>query len=341
MPPDLTQLARDARYQPQGGVVSAARRRQHRGAGPLASTAAAPATMTQTVAPIARGDMRIERQGTQRWLVVPMTPEQLWPQLQGVLAGARLHARDRQPETGVMETDWAENRAKLPQDWHPQRAWASVLDWHVRHRRARPVPHPRRTHAPPAARSTSATAAWWRSTPDERAGTTTMWQPRPSDPQLEAEFLSRLMVKLGARRRQARTAAATHGRGRGRGRRRPRRRRAPGRCPAGAATLEVDDGFDRAWRRVGLALDRSGFTVEDRDRAAGLYFVRYVDPANAGKEEPSFFDKMFGKDSKPVAPHSLPRAGQGDAAERARSRCSTQAAHPTRATTRAASSACC
>ncbi len=45
-----------------------------------------------------------------------------------------------------------------------------------------------------------------------------------------------------------------------------------------AATLEVDDGLDRAWRRVGIALDRSGFTVEDRDRAAGLYFVRYVDP---------------------------------------------------------------
>jgi outer membrane protein assembly factor BamC len=60
-----------------------------------------------------------------------------------------------------------------------------------------------------------------------------------------------------------------------------------------AATLQVDDGFDRAWRRVGVALDRSGFTVEDRDRTQGVYFVRYIDPAFAGKEEPNFFAKLF------------------------------------------------
>jgi outer membrane protein assembly factor BamC len=60
-----------------------------------------------------------------------------------------------------------------------------------------------------------------------------------------------------------------------------------------AATLQVDDGFDRAWRRVGVALDRSGFTVEDRDRTQGLYFVRYIDPAFAGKEEPNLFQKLF------------------------------------------------
>ena len=60
-----------------------------------------------------------------------------------------------------------------------------------------------------------------------------------------------------------------------------------------AAALQIDDAFDRAWRRVGLALDRSGFTVEDRDRAQGLYFVRYVDPALAGREQPGFFSRLF------------------------------------------------
>ncbi len=64
------------------------------------------------------------------------------------------------------------------------------------------------------------------------------------------------------------------------------------------AALEVDDGLDRAWRRVGIALDRSGFTVEDRDRAAGLYFVRYVDPASAGLDDSTgFFAKLFGGSS--------------------------------------------
>ena len=69
----------------------------------------------------------------------------------------------------------------------------------------------------------------------------------------------------------------------------PRARVLAGSNPA----LQVDDGFDRAWRRVGLALDRSGFTVEDRDRKNGLYYVRYVDPKLAGQEEPNFFQKLF------------------------------------------------
>jgi outer membrane protein assembly factor BamC len=56
--------------------------------------------------------------------------------------------------------------------------------------------------------------------------------------------------------------------------------------------VQISEGFDRAWRRVGLALDRTGFTVEDRDRSQGTYFVRYVEP-NADKKEPGFFAKLF------------------------------------------------
>jgi len=68
-----------------------------------------------------------------------------------------------------------------------------------------------------------------------------------------------------------------------------------------AATLEMDEPFDRAWRRVGLALDRSGFSVEDRDRTAGVYFVRYVDQ-KAVAAEPGFFSKLFSSGSAAVAP---------------------------------------
>ena len=63
----------------------------------------------------------------------------------------------------------------------------------------------------------------------------------------------------------------------------------------------IDEGFDRAWRRVGLALDRTGFTVEDRDRSQGTYFVRYV-PPNPDKKEPGFFGKMFGTGDKLTGP---------------------------------------
>jgi outer membrane protein assembly factor BamC len=69
----------------------------------------------------------------------------------------------------------------------------------------------------------------------------------------------------------------------------------------GTPVVQVDDGFERAWRRVGLSLDRTGFTVEDRDRAQGIYFVRYVEP-KADSKEPGFFSKLFGGGGKDAAP---------------------------------------
>jgi len=110
----------------------------------------------------------------------------------------------------------------------------------------------------------------------------TVWQPRAADPELETEFLRRLMVKLGVSEEQAKAAAT-----------------APVPVAAGARmttanevpVVQLDEGFDRAWRRVGVSLDRTGFTVEDRDRSQGVYFVRYVAPAD--KKEKGFFSKLF------------------------------------------------
>jgi outer membrane protein assembly factor BamC len=122
--------------------------------------------------------------------------------------------------------------------------------------------------------------------PNRQEQAQTIWTPRPNDPQLEAEFLSRMMVKLGAKEDAARTAAASPVNVGGTA----RARQIPDQP---AATLQVDEGFDRAWRRVGLTLDRSGFTVEDRDRASGLYFVRYVDPKDLATTDPGLIAKMF------------------------------------------------
>jgi outer membrane protein assembly factor BamC len=65
--------------------------------------------------------------------------------------------------------------------------------------------------------------------------------------------------------------------------------------------LEIKDGFERAWRRIGLALDRGSFTVEDRDRAKGIYFVRYLDPDYEAKvrSQQGLLSKIFSSD-KPV-----------------------------------------
>jgi outer membrane protein assembly factor BamC len=119
-----------------------------------------------------------------------------------------------------------------------------------------------------------------------RDSNSTFWTHRPSDPGLEAEFLTRLMVKLGSNEQAAREVVAKAA---------PTAPTTPARARAqGQSALVVDEGFDRAWRRVGLALDRGGFTVEDRDRAGGLYFVRYVDPSKAQTNaEQGFFAKLF------------------------------------------------
>ena len=124
-----------------------------------------------------------------------------------------------------------------------------------------------------------------------KQGDSTVWQPRPSDPELEAEFLRRMMVKLGINQEQSKALIAS-------GATKSTSRVAN---VNGAPVVQIDENFDRAWRRVGLALDRTGFTVEDRDRTQGTYFVRYVDP-NTDKKEPGFFSKIFSGSAPAVAP---------------------------------------
>jgi outer membrane protein assembly factor BamC len=281
VPPDLTQLARDSRYQPQGGVISAAAAAATPGGG---SNAAAVQGANPMVAVSARGDVRIERQGQTRWLVTPLTPEQLWPQLTAFWQqrGFSLDVADQQ--IGVMETNWSENRAKLPDDVVRNtvgRLLGTLYDSGERDR------YRTRVERTPAGSEVFISHRGVVEVYTSERKEATTWRARPADPQLEAEFLSRLMVALGAKDDAPRTSVAAV---LGAPEAAARARTLSGRP---APTLEVDDPFDRAWRRVGLALDRSGFTVEDRDRAGGLYYVRYVDPASVGKDEPNWFQRTW------------------------------------------------
>lgn len=281
IPPDLTQLARDSRFTPSGGAVSAS---TFQGAASApAGGAAAPVVATSTpVAPSQLGDVRIERQGNQRWLVTALPPEQLWPRLQAFWKDSGFTLVVDQPATGVMETEWNENRAKLPQDivrGTIGRLLDSVYSTGERDKFRTRVE-----------RTAAGSEVYISHRGVEEVYTSaqkdsTVWQPRPADPQLEATFLARLMTRLGVTEEVAKTAVAAAPAA-------PARARIVTGQPS--ATLQVDDNFDRAWRRVGLALDRSGFTVEDRDRGQGLYFVRYIDPKDVGKAEKGFFARLFG-----------------------------------------------
>ncbi|GAP37545.1 outer membrane protein assembly factor BamC [Piscinibacter sakaiensis] len=280
VPPDLTQLARDGRVPQPGAVVSASTFQS--------GTVAAPQPTAGVAPPKPNADLRIERQGNERWLVTSIPPEQLWPQLQAFWRDIGFQLVIDQPQTGLMETEWAENRAKLPNDLL-RRTLGRIIDplystgekdkFRTRVERAGSGSEVFISHRGLVEIYTNAQKE------------TTAWQPRPSDPQLEGEFLQRLMVALGAKEETAKSVVAASATTAP-----PARARVLADQPT--PTLQVDDGFDRAWRRVGLALDRGGFTVEDRDRSQGVYFVRYVDPAQAGQEEPGFFSRLLGGGKK-------------------------------------------
>jgi outer membrane protein assembly factor BamC len=279
VPPDLTQLSRDNRFAVPGGVVTAS------GYQSGASTPGA-AVAANTV-----GDVRIERSGNQRWLVVGRAPEQIWPVVKDFWLENGFLLTQEQQSTGILETDWAENRAKLPQDFIRNtlgRVFDSLYDTGERDKF--------RTRLERSTANASNTEVYisHRGMVEKvvSGSTGTVWEPRAPSPELEAEFLQRLMVRLGSSPEQAKTQVAA----------------APAAKPqarvgnaAGRPVVELDDGFDRAWRRVGLALDRSGFTVEDRDRQQGLYFVRYVDPT-IQRQEPGFLGRIFGGGGKEATP---------------------------------------
>ena len=277
VPPDLTQLARDTRYQQPGGTVSAATFQS--------ATAAAPATASAAAAvvPVA-ADIRLERLGNERWLAVGQTPEAVWPLLQAFWKERGMVLLVDQANAGVMETDWAENRAKLPQDIIRSTLGRLIEPLYSTGERDKFRTRVERVAGGSEIYISHRGLVEVYSSALKEA---TVWQPRPADPQLEAELLQLLMVKLGTKEEAAKAAVVAAAASPTQA---ARARLVTGQA---AATLQVDDAFDRAWRRVGLALDRSGFTVEDRDRAQGVYFVRYVDPAFAGREDPSFLSKLF------------------------------------------------
>ena len=285
VPPDLTQLNRETRYVVPGTVVSA----NSYQVGQTQPGAAVPTAALQV------GDVRIDRAGSQRWLVVNRPADKLWNPVRDFwLESGFLLAQD-QENLGIMETDYAENRAKLPQDFIRNtigKIFDSLYSTGERDKfRTRLERRPDGgteiyvSHRGMTEVVTGDTAG------KPSGGDGTVWQPRPSDPELEAEFLRRMMVKLGVSPEQSK-ALLTAG--------------AP-RQTARVANLnnvpvvQMDEGFDRAWRRVGLALDRTGFTVEDRDRTQGTYFVRYVEPVT-NKAEPGFFSKLFSGAAPTVAP---------------------------------------
>jgi outer membrane protein assembly factor BamC len=284
VPPDLTAPTGDNRYaipETQGsGTATLSTYSRERKAAPAAATSA---TLLPT-----QEKARIERSGTQRWLVVQATPQEVWPVIKDFWQETGLLVNLESPETGVIETDWAENRAKIPQDGL-RNLLGKVFDG--MYSTAERDKFRTRIEAGKDGTEIYISHRGMIEVFTTEGKDQTKWQPRPSDPELEAEMLRRLMMRFGVEQQRADTLLAVQ--------QTPEQARIV--KDGNGSVLEMDEGFDRAWRRVGLALDRVGFAVEDRDRSKGVYFVRYIDPEvdNASKKDEGFFASMaFWRDKK-------------------------------------------
>ncbi len=287
VPPDLTQLQKDNRYalpDSSSGVATAsgyaAQRAGMQGGTPAAGSPAAAAPAGNEVASTGNDNVRVVRAGNQRWLVVKQPADVLWPQLKSFWEDNGFTLSLDNATAGVMETEWNENRAKIPQDFIRStigKVFDSAYSSGERDKF--------RTRVERNADGTTEIFISHRGAEEVLTGPQkeiATWTMRPTDPNLEALFLARLMTKLGGTDQAvAKTAVDNaivqplHAFLKGEG---------------ASRHVETDEGFDRSWRRVGLALDRAGFTVEDRDRVQGVYFVRYVADQ---VEKKGFFKRLF------------------------------------------------
>jgi len=275
-PPDLITAQADRRYIVQDGTAT------------MSEYNAAVKKSSQMRSNVMTGipGMRIARDGERRWLVVEKPAPELYPQVKDFWQeNGFLLVVDSQ-STGIMETDWAENRAKIAQDWIRSTiggALDSLYDTGERdkYKTRLEVSKPGETEIYITQRGAIEKCV----TDATGACLSTIWTPRPNDPELEAVFLARLMERLGMTQEQAKAMVA---------------------APLGPKTpkakfiqegnnqgyIEMSAGFDRSWRDIGLALDRSNFTVEDRNRSTGVYYVRYVNPKDLGDTK-GFFSNLF------------------------------------------------
>lgn len=314
VPPDLTKPGSDNRYAvPDLPTSSTATYSQYNleRTGQVSSERAGVLPASDVV--------RMERAGSERWLVVKGDPDKLWPVVREFWQENGFLIRIDNPEAGVMETDWAENRAKIPDDII-RRTVGKVIDgMYSTGERDKFRTRMERGKAP----DTVEIFITHRGMVEELTGSSvtkesdsSKWVPRPPDAALEAEFMSRLMVRLGVAEERAKALVASG---------RPEDRARLVNNSAGApGALQLAEPFDRAWRRVGVALDRSGFTVEDRDRSKGLYFVRYIDPDVDGgtKGTGGLLSKLaFWRKDAPIDLTKLPqyqvqiKESKGDASE--------------------------
>lgn len=261
IPPDLTRPGVEDQYAiPDGGETAANYSDFAKGGAPSQAQAS-------TVLPQAK-NVHMERSGTLRWLVADDKAEIVWPQIKAFWQEKGFAIKTENMQAGIIETEWAENRAKIPQGGI-RSVIGKVFDglyssgeqdmYRTRLERSKDgnsteiyISHYGKEEMLSADKSTS------------------KWQSRPNDPGLEATMLQMLMAKLGGGVEVKNILLESASK--------PTLQT----LPNGSKTILLAEPFDKSWRKVGLALERAGLMVEDKDREKGVYFLRVAEAANKG-----------------------------------------------------------
>lgn len=309
IPPDLTAIPKNDRYtvpqRPQ--IVSA-----NAEAAKVELNAEKSGDKPGSLLPVTQV-AKVMRDGQVRWVHVNAPAEKVWPVLQDFWATMGLQIKDQDAASGVIQTEWAENKANLPRDII-RGTLGKVLDF-VYDTGERDQYRARMERNDDNTCNIYITHRQMVEVLKGKQEDSTIWQPGPSDPQLEAEMLSRLALKLEtefnpeikpeAAREAAReevvkqTQAVTD---------------LINDADGKAVELVINEPFDRAWRRAGLAMDRAGFNLVDRDRSRGIYLISYLDSDYEAKKkaERGFFANMFNKDQPVEAPEYRIRLAESD-----------------------------
>jgi outer membrane protein assembly factor BamC len=257
--------------------------------------------------------VHLERAGSQRWLVVQAPPEKIWPVIREFWAELGFAVRVENSDTGVMETEWVDPSSLTKDDkgnyLDKFQGWLDRLNTLANRQKFRTRldrgESEGTTEIYMSHRAVSDTPDDGKVKVRNRLGEfdtgyapqnqarTIAEKERADAEDLDAELLRRLMVRLGVEDQKSRSIMGNSN---------TQLRASLSKATDGTFTLAVNDEFDRAWRRVGLALDRVGFVVEDKNRSNGVYFVRYtdVDIDTSPKDKKGLLDnlKFWGDDKK-------------------------------------------
>lgn len=312
VPPNMIDETADQRsLPPQGGETSLSTLKQVQ--------AQAPSANSVVVVPPVAG-MHIQRDGTESWLVIDnKTPDQVWPQVRRFWQEQGFLLVVDQRNKGVMETDWNETHQKISDG-----LIRNTLSWATGNSYVSAERNKYRTRLETSPAGGTYIFVSQKGLSEQITGSnndSTKWVPSPNDPALETEYLKRLMVTLArakpgvpdaqiAAEEDAKATAVTPSKSKGpdaaaaaiaaenvanAGQRSGRGASASGDTGGQYTSTELtlSEPYDRAWLRVGVALDRANFTVDDSDRTKGIYYVRYVDPRDRTSDEQGFWNQIF------------------------------------------------